>query len=66
MKYVSPGAGRSLMTVTELAEYLKVHPSTIYRLVKTGKLPSLRVGADWRFDPEQINRWFAELEQNRK
>jgi excisionase family DNA binding protein len=49
-----------VMTVKELADYLKVHPSTIYRLLKTGQLPAFRVGSDWRFNKEEINKWLAE------
>ena len=33
----------------ELAEHLRVNPSTIYRLLQHGTLPALRVGSDWRF-----------------
>jgi excisionase family DNA binding protein len=51
------------MTVKELAKYLKVHPSTIYRLLKTGQLPAFRIGSDWRFNVEEINRWLREREQ---
>ena len=53
----------SILTVRELSEYLKVHPSTIYRLLKTGQLPAFRVGSDWRFNVEQIEGWLVEREQ---
>ena len=53
----------SILTVRELSEYLKVHPSTIYRLLKTGQLPAFRVGSDWRFNIEQIEGWLVEREQ---
>jgi putative molybdopterin biosynthesis protein len=45
------------MTLEEVAQLLRCHPSTIYRLVKHGKIPAFRVGADWRFDAEQIDDW---------
>ena len=44
-------------TVRGLAEYLRVHPSTVYRLVKQGLLPAFKVGSDWRFNREDIQRW---------
>ena len=49
-----------VLTVRELADYLKVHPSTIYRLLKQQKLPAFRVGSDWRFNIESIDRWRLE------
>lgn len=50
-----------MMTVAELAHYLHIHPSTVYRLVKRGKLPAFRVGSDWRFSRAAIDRWRMEL-----
>jgi excisionase family DNA binding protein len=50
----------SLLTVRELAEYLRVHQATIYRLVKEQKLPAFRVGSDWRFNREVIERWMIQ------
>jgi excisionase family DNA binding protein len=46
-----------VMTVKELSDYLKVHPSTVYRQLKRGKLPAFKVGSDWRFNVESIDRW---------
>jgi excisionase family DNA binding protein len=52
-----------VMTVKELGEYLKVHPSTIYRLIKRGQLPAFKIGSDWRFDVEAIDRWIIECQK---
>jgi excisionase family DNA binding protein len=46
-----------LLTVKELSDYLRVHPSTIYRLLKRGDLPGIKLGSDWRFSVEAIDRW---------
>jgi excisionase family DNA binding protein len=46
-----------IMTVKELADYLKVHASTVYRQLKLGQLPAFKVGSDWRFNVEAIDRW---------
>ena len=46
-----------IMTVKELADYLKVHASTVYRQLKRGQLPAFKVGSDWRFNVEAIDRW---------
>jgi excisionase family DNA binding protein len=46
-----------VMTVPELAEYLRVHPITIYRLLHAGRLPGFRVGSEWRFNRATIEKW---------
>src|ERR1700752_3424070 len=53
-----------VMTVKELSAYLRVHPSTIYKLLRRGELPGFRIGTDWRFNAEGIDRWC--LERNMK
>lgn len=52
----------NVMTLEEVANYLRVHPSTIYRLVKRGKLPAFKVGSDWRFNLESIDHWRLQAE----
>jgi excisionase family DNA binding protein len=56
MNSILPGIA-AVLTVKDLSNYLKVHPSTIYRLLKTGQLPAFKVGSDWRFKVEEIDRW---------
>ncbi len=56
-------ARSSLLTLENVAEYLRVHPSTIYRLLKKKQLPAFKVGRDWRFNPESIDRWRVEAER---
>jgi excisionase family DNA binding protein len=53
----------TVMTLEEVADYLRVHPSTIYRLLKKKQLPAFKVGSDWRFNLESIDRWRAEAER---
>jgi excisionase family DNA binding protein len=48
-----------LMTVVEVSEYLRVHPSTIYHLLKTRGIPAFRVG-NWRFLRAQIDEWCSD------
>jgi len=45
------------LTVSELSEYLQIHRTTIYRMLRQGKLPGFRIGSDWRFSLEAIERW---------
>jgi excisionase family DNA binding protein len=47
-------AASMVFTVEEVARYLHVHQSTIYRLVRQKELPAFKVGSDWRFNIESI------------
>ena len=49
-----------LMTLSEVADYLRVTKKTIYRLLEQGKIPSTKVGRQWRFNREVINDWLSE------
>ena len=49
-----------LMTVEEIAHYLRVTEKTIYRLLKRGKLPATKVGHQWRFDKNSIDEWLKQ------
>lgn len=46
-----------IMTVKELAEYLKLNEKTAYRLVSEGKIPGFKVGGSWRFQRAEIQNW---------
>jgi excisionase family DNA binding protein len=46
-----------LMTVEELAAYLRVTKRTVYRLLKRGSIPATKVGRQWRFDKASIDEW---------
>lgn len=50
-----------VLTVKQVSEYLKINPSTVYRLLKAGRIPAFRVGSDWRFNREEIDLWLADL-----
>ena len=52
-----PAPHPSVMTVMELSEYLRVHRTTIYRLLETGKIPHFRIGSDYRFQRDAIDEW---------
>ena len=53
-----------IMTTNEIAEYLKLHPITIIKYAREGKIPAIRVGKVWRFDKEAIDRWIALAHNN--
>ena len=46
-----------MMTVRELAAYLRVHPSTIYKLLHRRELPGFRIASEWRFNSATIDQW---------
>jgi excisionase family DNA binding protein len=53
----------NVLTLEELASYLRVHPSTVYRMLKKRQIPAFKVGSDWRFNLESIDHWLAAAEQ---
>jgi excisionase family DNA binding protein len=53
-------ADHELLTVKEVSQILQVHPTTLYKMVRAGKIPSFRIGSDWRFRKDLLERWIAE------
>lgn len=49
-----------IMTVGEVAAYLRCHTATIYRLLRNGQIPAFKVGSDWRFNRDTIDKWMRE------
>jgi len=49
-----------VMTIDELAEYLKLSKSTLYKLCRAGKIPGQKVGRHWRFHKAVIDRWLGD------
>jgi excisionase family DNA binding protein len=50
---------QEVLTVKDVCDLLQVHPSTLYKMVKQGKIPAFRIGSDWRFRKDAIMRWMA-------
>ena len=55
-----------ILTLKEVAQYLKLAEKTAYRLAAEGKLPGFKVGGSWRFKSEDIDRWIEEKKQKDK
>lgn len=49
-----------ILTVREVAEFLKVTERTIYRLATEGQIPSFKVGGSWRFQRSDLIQWMNE------
>lgn len=45
------------LTIDELAEYLKLGRTKLYRLAQEGDIPASKVGNQWRFDRNEIDEW---------
>ena len=50
-----------MMKIAELAEYLRVNRSTVYRLLRGKAIPGFKIGSDWRFNLEEIDAWRLKL-----
>jgi excisionase family DNA binding protein len=50
-----------ILTVSEVSEFLRVHPSTIYRLLKENRIPAFRVASEWRFNSKDVERWTRQM-----
>ncbi|UCC62606.1 MAG: helix-turn-helix domain-containing protein [Anaerolineae bacterium] len=49
-----------ILTVSELAEYLKLSRAKVYQMAQRGELPSTKLGTHWRFRKDLIDRWLEE------
>jgi excisionase family DNA binding protein len=59
-KESSPTIARSLGPVWDCHEaslFLRIHPATVKRLAREGKLPGFRIGNRWRFRPSELDAW---------
>lgn len=53
-----------ILTVKEVAEYLRMNPRTVYKLAQAGKLPGVKIASQWRFKKGLVDEWL-ELEMRR-
>lgn len=53
-------ATSGVFTIDELAQYLKISKSTLYKLAQDGRIPGQKVGRHWRFRKATIDRWLEE------
>ena len=54
---------REVLTLNEVAEYLRIPRSTAYKLAQEGKIPGQKVGRHWRFHRAVVGRWLGDYEQ---
>lgn len=53
----------TIMTLEEVARFLRLNKSTIYRMARDGTLPAWKLGNVWRFKKDAIEGWIANSEQ---
>ena len=56
---VQIAAEKQVMNIKEVAQYLGVHPMTIYKFAQKGKIPAFKIGSDWRFHKKYIEEWIG-------
>ena len=53
-----------ILTVKEVAEYLKVNERTVYRMATACKIPAFKVGGSWRFELVELEQWIKKQHNN--
>ena len=51
---------KDIMNTKEVSDFLKLHPFTVNKLAREGKIPAFKIGADWRFHRKHIESWINE------
>jgi len=51
---------KEIMTVKQVAEYLQMDEHTVYKLARSGQIPSLKIAGQWRFKKDVIDKWISE------
>lgn len=59
------GEQQTIMTVREVADYLRMHEMTIYRMARQGEIPAYKVGNRWRFNRQRLEEWLSAHEVGR-
>jgi excisionase family DNA binding protein len=54
-----PEQSDEILTIEEVAAYLKAGRRTVYRLAASGKIPAFKLGGVWRFRRIELDRWIA-------
>ncbi len=55
-----------VLTIDELAVYLKIPKSTLYKLVREGSVPCQKVSKHWRFHKDAIDSWLKQQPSTKK
>ncbi len=51
---------KEILTTKDVAEYLNIHPLTVHRYAREGKIPAFKIGTDWRFHKKYLEKWIKQ------
>jgi excisionase family DNA binding protein len=54
----------TILTVREVAEYLRMSEAKVYRLAKERRLPVVRIGKTWRFRKDLLDEWLSQCTES--
>jgi excisionase family DNA binding protein len=54
---MSSADGHEILTLEEVAQYLRLKPQTIYKWAQEGRIPAAKLGKEWRFRRSVLDRW---------
>lgn len=60
MSDTNPPQGHEILTLEEVALYLRLKPQTIYRWAQEKRIPAVKLGKEWRFRKSILDRWLDE------
>jgi excisionase family DNA binding protein len=52
---------KAVLTIGEVAEMLRIHPTTVYRLLKRGDIPGFKIGGNWRVSISALDQWMSQM-----
>jgi excisionase family DNA binding protein len=55
-----PKKNKEILTTKDVAEYLHIHPLTVHKYAREGKIPAFKIGTDWRFHKKYIEKWIRQ------
>ncbi len=55
-----------IMTVEEVANYLRLSEAKIYQMARSGGVPAIRIGKSWRFKKDMLDAWLRQQTQDAK
>ncbi|MQY53179.1 MAG: helix-turn-helix domain-containing protein [Firmicutes bacterium] len=55
-----------LMTIREVADYLRLSKVTVYKMTRQGKIPALKIGKQWRYNKSEIDSWVKQKSNSKR